>query len=202
MRLRYAPNSPYVRKVLIVAIEAGLEDRIEKVPTNVTPLEENSEVAAENPLSKIPSLALDEGGPLFDSRVICEYLDSLGDHPRVFPAPGPARWAALRQQALADGILDAAVACRYETMFRPADKRWPPWIEGQMRKVRQGLDALEDGCDGLRGAITIGQVAVACALGWLEIRLAEDWRAQRPALSGWFDAFSERPSMKATVPPG
>lgn len=202
MRLRYAPNSPYVRKVLIVAIEVGIDGRIERIPTNTTPLEADIGLTQENPLAKIPSLTLEDGVTLFDSRVICEYLDSLGERDTVFPAPGPARWAALRHQALADGILEAVTACRYETVFRPVDKHWQPWMDGQMRKARQGLDALESGCDSLGGALDIGQIAAACTLGWLDIRLEEGWRSDRPALSDWFDAFSRRPSMQATVPPG
>ena len=200
MKLYYSPTSPFVRKINAFAIETGLDNQIEWIRTN--PWQAEDILTAENPLSQVPTLITDDGMVLYDSSVICEYLDSLNSGPKLFPESGPARWPALRQQSLADGIIDAAVACRYEVVMRPEDKQWPPWIEGQMRKVRGGLDALENEHRDLTGALSIGQIAVACALGWLEIRLNENWRTQRPALSDWFDGFSLRPSMQATVPPG
>jgi glutathione S-transferase len=191
-----------VRKVVVVAIEVGLEPQIERIATNATPLNLFEPLARENPLSKVPALVTDDGVALFDSRVICEYLDSLHSGRKLFPEGGRERWTALRQQALADGIMDAAVAWRYETALRPLESQWQPWSDGQLNKVRSGLDALEAEHDDLAGDLNIGQIAVACTLGWLQIRLSEDWRASRPALSDWFDRISDRPSMRATVPPG
>src|SRR5207237_10697175 len=137
MKLRHAAASPFVRKVMVVAHEHGLLDRIELVPTAVSPVQANDSLAADNPLMKVPSLTTDDGQVLFDSPVICEYLDGLASGRKFFPPSGPARWTALRQQALGDGVLDALVLCRYETT-RPDDKRWNGWTDGQMKKAHQG----------------------------------------------------------------
>src|SRR5580658_1191296 len=142
MRLRYSPPSPFVRKVVVVAYETGLSERIECVPTSVAPTKLNEEVARENPLVKVPALTTDEGLVLYDSPVICEYLDTLHAGPKLFPAAGKARWVALRQQALGDGVLEAAILGRYETV-RPKEYQWPDWIDAQLRKVRGALGALE-----------------------------------------------------------
>src|SRR5271169_1610545 len=143
MKLRYSPTSPFVRKVMVVALETGLADRIEKVPTSVTPIKPNDEVARDNPLVKIPALTTDNGLVLYDSPVICEYLDSLHEGPKLFPAAGEKRWIALRQQALGDGIMEAAILARYESI-RPKEVQWTDWIEAQLRKVRGALAALEN----------------------------------------------------------
>ena len=138
---------------------------------------------------------------LFNSRVICEYLDSLHGGRRMFPAPGPARWTALRRQAAADGILDAAVGTRYETFLRPEERRWPDWVAGQKAKVRGALDALEAEAASFGETVDIGTIAIACALGYLDFRFAaDDWRAGRPTLAAWYESFAQRPSM-ATTPP-
>ena len=200
MKLRYAPPSPFVRKVMVVAIEGGIESRIEKIPTAVVPVTPNDQHKGENPLVKVPSLTTDDGIVLYDSPVICEYLDTLHKAAKMFPAAGPARWTALRRQALGDGILDAAVLCRYETAVRPKELQWDAWIEGQMRKVRGGLDALEG--EQLAGPFDIGAITIACALGYLDFRYpAENWRATRPRLAAWYADVAKRPSMQQTVPP-
>src|SRR5262249_40526599 len=129
MKLRWSPASPYVRKVMVAAIETGLEGRIEKVPTKVGPVIENPELSRENPLIKIPSLVTDDGITLYDSPVICEYLDSQHQGAKLFPPAGPARWHALRQLALGDGILDAALLARYENTLRPEALRWKDWSD-------------------------------------------------------------------------
>jgi glutathione S-transferase len=201
MKLRYSPASPYVRKVIIVALEGGLAERIEKVPTAAVPVKANEALQAENPLVKLPSLTTDTGETLYDSPVICEYLDSLHSSARLFPAAGPARWTALRRQALGDGILDAAILIRYETTVRPKELQWADWVDGQMRKVRGALDALEG--ERLGGAFDIGTLTIGCALGYLDFRFpSEDWRKTRPKLAAWFGEISRRPSMKATEPQG
>ncbi len=141
---------------------------------------------------------------LFDSRVICEYLDGLQGGPKVFPPTGMARWRALRQQALADGILDAGVNNRYETAVRPKDRQWPEWSAGQMRKIRNGLAALDGkaGEGALAGPLHIGQIAIGCALGYLDFRYPnEGWRERHAHLAKWYAEFSKRKSMQATVPP-
>ena len=119
----------------------------------------------------------------------------------MFPAAGPARWAALRRQAEADGILDAAVGTRYETFLRPEARRWPDWIEGQKAKFRRALDALEGEAASFGAVVDIGTLAIGCALGYLDFRYAdEDWRSGRPQLAAWFETFEQRPWMTETVP--
>ena len=206
MKLRYSPTSPFVRKVMVLALETGLIERIERVPTVVAPTTPNEEMARENPLVKVPSLTTDEGLVLYDSPVICEYLDTLNPGPKVFPAQGKARWIALRQQALGDGILEAAVLGRYESV-RPPEFQWPDWIDAQLRKVRGALAALdrEIGSGELSGKVegvpTIGQITIGCALGYLVLRYqSEDWRSRHRQLASWFETFSERKSMQLTVP--
>jgi glutathione S-transferase len=202
MKLRYAPTSPFVRKVIVTAMETGIIDRIEKVPSSVSPTKPNDEVARENPLVKIPALTTDTGLVLYDSPVICEYLDSLHDGPKLFPAAGEARWIALRQQALGDGIMEAAILARYESV-RPKEVLWADWIEAQLRKVRGALAALESETDKgeLRGPLTIGLVTIGCALGYLDFRFAgEQWRQRAPGLARWYADFAERAAMRQTVP--
>jgi glutathione S-transferase len=189
---------------MVVAIEGGIESRIEsrieKIPTSVVPVTPNDPLKGENPLVKVPSLTTDDGLVLYDSPVICEYLDTLHKAAKMFPAAGPARWTALRRQALGDGILDAAVLCRYETAVRPKELQWDAWIDGQMRKVRGGLDALES--EQLAGSFDIGAITIACALGYLDFRYpAENWRATHPRLAAWYADVAKRPSMQQTVPP-
>ncbi len=202
MKLLYAPSSPYVRKAMVLAMETGLDRRIETVPVTTTPIAPAIEVTARNPVSKIPAL-IDGGLTLYDSPVICEYLDSKHRKKKLFPAKGKARWVALRQQALGDGLLDAALLARYEGFLRPADKRWPEWSDGQMAKINGALDAMEKEAASLKGALTIGQITFACALGYLDFRFAElGWRDKRKKLAAWYAKFAKRPSMKATMPPG
>lgn len=202
MKLRFAPTSPFVRKVMVSALETGLADRIEKIPSSVMPTKPNEEIARENPLVKVPALTTDDGVVLYDSPVICEYLDSLHGGATLFPVPGPQRWIALRQQALADGILEAGILARYESL-RPKELQWPDWTEAQMRKVHGAVSALEVevGQGLLRGPLTIGQIAVGCALGYLDFRYASlEWRNSAPELGRWYADFAERPSMRQTVP--
>jgi len=199
MKLRYSPTSPYVRKVWIVALETGLADRIELVTTNAWA--PDTDLTADNPLSKVPALITDGGEALFDSPVICEYLDSLHDGQRLVPDSGGARWAQLRLQALGDGILDAALAKRIETTMRPEDKRWPGWVERQGNAIRRGLDVLEEECTAWGADFLIGQITVAATLGYLDFRFgSEDWRSGRPRLAAWFTGASVRASVVATVP--
>ncbi len=201
MKLLYSPTSPYVRKVMIVAIECGLDKKLEKLPTSASPVQANRDLDKQNPLGKVPALMLDNGTVLFDSPVVCEYLDSRHKGTKLFPASGPRRFKALRLQALGDGILDAALLARYETAMRPENMRWSEWIDGQKRKVVQGLDALEKEVKDLAGGLTIGQIAVACALGYIDFRYADmNWRKGRPKLAAWADKFAKKKSMQATMP--
>jgi len=201
MKLMYSPTSPYVRKVMILAIERGLDRKIEKLPQAASPMGGNKVLEKANPLGKVPALELDNGMTLFDSPVICEYLDSKHRGDKLFPASGARRWKALRLQAIGDGILDAALLARYETAMRPENLRWTDWLDGQKRKLAQALDQLEKEAKDLAGGLTIGQVTVACALGYLDFRFGDmNWRKGRPKLAAWYDKFSRRKSMQATIP--
>jgi len=202
MKLFFSPASPFVRKVLVLAHERGIRDQIECVPVVISPITTGGAVASHNPSGNIPTLALADGSALYDSRVIVEYLDGLPGGPSLLPAAGPARYATLRLQSLADELTDAAVLLRYETFLRPPALRWPEWIDGQWRKVRASLDVLEHAhLPELEGRLDLGTIAVGCALGYLELRFPdEDWRASRPGLAAWYAGFSERPSMVATRP--
>ncbi|MGB8841846.1 MAG: glutathione S-transferase family protein [Aliidongia sp.] len=200
MKLFYAATSPYVRKVLVLAHEVGLADRIELVPVTVTPVTVNDSVTPMNPLAKVPTLVLDSGEGLYDSAIIVEYLDSVQTGVPLVPRAGMPRWTALRRQAEADGLLDAAILVRYEMVLRPAELRWPAWIDGQMGKIRRTLAALET--ETLGPGVTIGEIAIACALGYLDFRFPEeDWRARHPRLAQFQAGFAERASMRATAPP-
>lgn len=201
MKLHSSATSPFVRKVLVVAQELGIENSFDSDLVMVSPIEANPSVHDQNPLGKIPVLELDDGLPLFDSRVICEYLDSRSDDGSVFPQAGPARWLALQQQATADGMMDAGIMARYETFMRPEQYRWQQWVDGQQSKFKRSVDALEREADSLQGRVDIGTIAVACALGYLDFRFgSENWRQGRPKLTAWFDDFNQRPSMQATIP--
>ncbi|MDB5810148.1 MAG: Glutathione S-transferase domain protein [Betaproteobacteria bacterium] len=201
MKLFFNNASPFVRKVRVFARETGLDKNIEETTTAVSPVQDNASLGQANPLQKIPALLLDDGSALFDSPVICEYLDSLHAGRKLFPAAGPARWTALKLQATGDGILDAGVLCRYEMAFRPKEFQWSGWLDGQKKKWHGGLDYLEREAGALDGEPTIGGITVACALGWLDFRYGDDnWRNGRPKLAAWFEKFAARPSMKATMP--
>ncbi len=203
MKLYHSTTSPFVRKVMISAIELGLADRIETVPAKVSPVVRTSPIIADNPLGKLPTMIADDGMVLYDSRVICEYLDGLAGGGRLFPPPGPARWQALAEQAIADGMTDAALLERYETSLRPADKLWPLWRDGQHDKVVKALDHMERTAHGREGRVDIGVIATACGLAYLDFRFVDfDWRTSRPNLAAWYTGFAARPSMAATVPHG
>jgi glutathione S-transferase len=199
MRLRHSPSSPFVRKVMVVAHELGLAGRIEIEPVTRSPTQPFELQVPENPLMKIPALVTDDGEVLFDSPVICEYLDTMAGGGRFFPTAGAARWRALRQQALGDGITDAVILCAYEAR-RPEERRWSGWTDTQTKKVHQGLAAAE--AEDLSGPRTIGPVAIACAIGYLDFRFpADGWRERHPQLARWYREAQQWPSMQATRPP-
>ncbi len=199
MKLRYSTTSPYVRKVNVTAIELGLDRRIERVPTNTQ--DPASDHAEDNPLGKIPALITESGERLYDSPVICEYLDSLHDGPKLYPPAGAARWRALCHQALADGILDAAVLRMLETERRPRALRWNDWVALQGGKIARALDRFESEARSLEGPLTIGQISLGCALGYLDFRApGDDWRGPHSRLAAWYEGFARRPSMQETQP--
>ena len=193
MKLRYSTTSPFVRKVHVLALETGQIDRIELVKTVTT----DPDLGRNNPLQKVPAMELDDGSSLYDSRVICEYLDSQAGG-KFFPAPGLARWTALRRQALADGMMDAAVLRMMESK-KPENLRSADWDKRQKLKVTQGVAALE--ADHLGPQLDIGTLSVAIVLDYLDFRFkAEDWRPAHPKLAAWHKNFSERASLKKTLP--
>jgi glutathione S-transferase len=200
MRLWHNPASPFARKVRIVARESGLLPRIEEIAVMVSPVNPNADLAARNPLVKIPALQTDDGRVLYDSSVICEYLDSLHGSEHVIPS-NATRWDALRLQSLCDGILDAAVLVRYETFVRPEQYRWTDWVNGQFTKIRNGLDVLATEVPAWGERFGIGQIGAVCVLGYLDFRFAdENWRGPRPQLAQWYEATRQRPSVVATLP--
>ena len=200
MKIFFAPASPFVRKCLVAAAELGLRERIELVSAAAHPVNRDKNVVAHNPLGKIPTLLADDGSVLYDSRVICEYLNALGDG-HLLPREGNARWSVLTEQSLADGICDAAVLTRYETFARPEPLRWNEWIAGQLEKVTSGLDLIEERADGFADRVDLGTIAFGCALGYLDFRFASlAWRDNRPHAAAWFERFGERPSMIDTRP--
>ncbi len=198
MKLSFSGASPYVRKALVCAIVRGIDAQVEKWVISTT----DPVLALSNPLAKVPTLITDDGKTLFDSPVICEYLDSIGSAAPLFPAAGPARWDALRLQALGDGILDASQPRRREIAL-PQDEGRIGYITLQQGKVSRALDDLEKGADSLGQLKTIGEVTVACALGYLDFRFAnEAWRPGHPKLAAWYDSVLKLPAIIQTMPVG
>jgi glutathione S-transferase len=196
MKLAYSPASPYVRKVTACAIKRGVT--VERLKIGTT----DPELLKFNPLSKVPTLITDDGMHLFDSPVICEYLDSIGSAPKLFPPDGPARWKALTQEALADGILDATQPRRREVAL-PQDEGRKTYIEGQQGKVARALDEFEKQADSLGSLDTIGEITIGCALGYLDFRYPhEPWRPGHPKLTAWYDKVSKLAPLADTVPVG
>jgi glutathione S-transferase len=197
MKLLYQTHSPFARKVLVFAYEAGIAGRIEVVHQETSPTRRNPLVFAENPLGKVPVLIRPGHPALFDSDVICSYLDTVHDGRKLIPAEGEFRWLALRDQALAQGLADAGIAIRWETVRRPDALRYPPLRDGYIDKLLAGYDWLERELD-VPAPIHVGHIALATCLDWLEFRDLPAFRDRRPRLSDWFDEFKGRPSMQAT----
>ncbi len=202
MKLFWSSRSPFVRKVMVAAYETGLADRIERMRAVVAPAKPNAEVMAVNPLNKLPTLLTEDGQTLYDSRVICEYLDGLRNGPKLFPAVGPERLAALRRQALGDGIMDASILIVYEGRYRPAEKHEQKWLDLQAGKIERALAALEAAPPALDTPPNIGQITLACALGYREFRFPGALTKNYPRLTQWLDTFAQRvPAFEATKPP-
>jgi glutathione S-transferase len=189
LTLRSSPASPFGRKVKISAALLGLMDRIRISEADT--LDPNDVLRQQNPLGKIPVLVLQDGTSLYDSRVIVEYLDHLAGGATIIPA-GEARFAALRQQALADGIMDAALLQVYEGRWRAEARRDQNWIEHQDGKVKRALDHAEANLSRPSESLHVGHVAMACALGYLDLRLEGRWRPSHPGLVAWLDDFAAR----------
>lgn len=201
MQLFYASTSAYVRKVMVCATLLGLADELERLDSAAHPIARDERIAAFNPLAKVPALRTENGMCLYDSRVICEYLNTRarGD---LFPANGEARWRSLARQALGDGIIDAALLARYEFSARPPEKQWQDWADAQLKKVSAALSDIERQVSGFsEQPDDIGLIAIGCALGYLDFRFAGlNWRASHPLTAAWFAVFDAHPAMAATRP--
>jgi glutathione S-transferase len=185
---------------MVIAHHLGLADRIEKLPSAAHPVNRDQSIIPTNPLGQVPTLIADDGTVMFDSRVVCEYLDTLGKG-SFFPKDGAARWRVLTEQALADGILGAALLSRYEGAVRPENLRWAEWTAGQMDKISTGLAHFENTMDPKGRRLDIGTVALGCALGYLDLRFAHyNWRSKCPKLAAWYEGFAATPEMQATKP--
>lgn len=197
MRLLYQAHSPGARKVLVLAYEVGIAERIHVVHHETSPLRRNESVYAENPLGKVPVLLRPGSASLFDSDVICAYLDTLHGGRRLIPPEGESRWQALRMQALAQGLVEAGSAVRWETARRPQELRYAALRDGNIDKLVASYDWLEREAD-FEAAVHIGHIALASCLDWLAFRELPTFHGNRPRLVAWFDAFRSRPSMRVT----
>lgn len=200
MQLLSNPLSPYGRKVTLAAALKGLQDRIEVTQVDTNPLD-NPDITTVNPLGKIPALIIEGDTAIFDSHVICEYLDSLAPAPVLFPKSGVERIRTLTLGSLADGMLDAALLLVYEKRFRPEEKWHAPWQERQQAKINRALDVLERGPPAWKDAPDYGHLTLACALGYLDFRHEGKWRARHPGLVAWLDGFASAvPAFAASQP--
>ncbi|WP_037313961.1 glutathione S-transferase [Ruegeria halocynthiae] len=202
MKLYHSPMSPYVRKVMVLLHETDQLNDVEVVDIASTPLAPAEPLLAKAPLARIPALERPDGPTLFDSRVICAFLDARAQSGMY--SDGAGHWDVLTLEALADGIMDSAVSMAYETRIRPEDKQWDGWLEAQWSKIERACAVLNQRWMAhLSGPLDMGQIAVGCALGYLDLRHdARGWRKGNDALAAWHAEFSERPSMAATRPPG
>jgi glutathione S-transferase len=197
MKLLYQTHSPYARKALVFAHEAGLASRLQVIHQETSPTRRNEQVFAENPLGKVPVLLRPGFAPLFDSDVICAYFDTLHEGRKLIPAEGEPRWQALRIQAVAQGLAEAGIAVRWETVRRPPELRYVPLRDGYIEKLTSSYTWLEHELDA-DSPVHVGHIAAATALAWLEFRELPSFRAGHPRLTAWYDDFSQRASMRAT----
>jgi len=196
MQLLYQSHSPFARKVLVFAHEAAIVERLDVVHHETSPTNDNPAVFAANPLGKVPVLLRPGRDALFDSDVICAYLATTSERPLYPQAPEPL-WSALRLQALAQGLAESGIALRWETVRRPPERRYAPLADGYRRKLNLSCDWLERHGD-FDADLHVGHIALATALDWLLFRDLADFRAERPRLTSWFEAFRDRPSMRLT----
>jgi glutathione S-transferase len=199
MQLLMSPLSPYVRKVRVLIREAGQTGEVTEVPVSTSAIATDPAVSAAHPTGRIPVLLRDDGRPIYDSRVITRYLDELWDT-GLYPAD--RLWDVLVLEAAAEGILDSGLVMSYEVRLRPDDRQWSGWLDAQWAKIANALDMLEPEAAALAARpLDMGQVALGCALGYLDFRHdARGWRTGHPQLADWYARFAERPSMQATKP--
>ena len=203
MTLFHNPASPFVRKVRVLLIETGQQDRVALLASMPSPVAPDAQLVQGNPVGKIPALRLADGSVVHDSRVILDYLDHQHVGNPLIPRDGSARWRRLTLASMADGIMDAAVLVRYESALRPVEKHWAPWLDEQRNKIRRTLAELEqDAIAELASHFDVASISVACALGYLDFRHPDmHWRADTPKLAAWYAEVSQRPSMLETQPP-
>lgn len=201
MKLYYSPTSPYVRKVMVLLHETGQLDDVDLHSASTSPVATADGLPAKNPLGKVPALERADGPTLYDSRVICAYLDARGGD-KLYPI-GARRWDTLTLEATADGIADAALLITYEARLRPDDKRWDEWADAQWAKVANACAALNTRwMSHLNGPLDMGQISVACALAYVDFRHdARGWRKGNDALAAWYADFAARDAMVATAAP-
>ncbi len=200
MKLFHSPASPFVRKVMVFAHETRLTERLTLIESVVSPVNRDPGIVPHNPSGHIPTLLLDEGTALFDSRVILQYLDTLHQGSPLHPGEPLTAARVLCMQSLADAAMDAGVLLRYESALRPEALRWADWEQGQWSKIAASLDSLSSkGLPLLELPLHVGAIAVGCMLSYLDFRFSSlDWRAQHPELACWYAEFAQRPSMQAT----
>ena len=203
MTLFHNPASPFVRKVRVLLIETGQQDRVALLASMPSPVAPDAQLVQGNPVGKIPALRLADGSVVHDSRVILDYLDHQHVGNPLIPRDGSARWRRLTLASMADGIMDAAVLVRYESALRPVEKHWAPWLDEQRNKIRRTLAELEqDAIAELASHFDVASISVACALGYLDFRHPDmHWRADNPKLAAWYAEVSQRTSMLETQPP-
>ena len=198
MILKSSPASPFGRKVRIAAGLLGLADKIDVRETDLN--DPADSIRTQNPVGKIPALILDDGTAYYDSRVILEYLDHLAGGGRIIPREPKARFEALRLQALCDGILDASLMIVYEARYRPAEMKVQSWVDRQADKAARGLTVLEAAPPALTPTPDVGQIALACVLGYRDLRFGGEWRKNHPRLLAWLDKFAAQvPAFAGTA---
>jgi glutathione S-transferase len=201
LTLRTGNNSPFGRKIRIAVSVLGLEREV--AIESASTVDAADPIRSQNPLGKVPVLLLDDGSALYDSPVILEYLDYRAGGGRILPKDPQARFAALRLQALADGLMDASILINYEARYRPAQNHEPKWLDLQAGKVTRALAVLEAAPPGLDLPPDVGQITLACALAYRDFRFPGSWRDQHPRLAAWLGEFAARvPVFAATTPPG
>ncbi|HET6839637.1 MAG TPA: glutathione S-transferase family protein [Bradyrhizobium sp.] len=202
MKLTYSGGSPFARKVRIAAIELGLIDKIELVPTTVAPTQANEEYSRINPVKKLPVLMLDNGEVIVDSYVIVEYLDELAGGGKLIPTSGALRWRVKSDHSMLQGMLDSMLLCRYERMVRPEPLRWQGWADDHWQRAWNGMARFEKQDDLLSRPLDIAQIALACVLGYADYRYADcGWRKAYPKLDAFHEKMLARPSVKISLPP-